>query len=832
MALNDLDLTEVALIEASLANLQVIAQTAEDNIANIESVLQDRANGILEEPELNLDAIASFSSDDPAIQAVVDNYSKFVQDNIIAPFEENRRRFELLSDETQTSLTGEPLPIFDLAYGPPKSVKGQFILSQDGLYYDSINGGIPEVSGMVAASANWNLKYAPNLGGKGDTYSNDNLNNFVDTVFDYDYTPDDSIADDYYKTDDILQTFEKNKILHTTVVHDQIDDLIASGYSASSAMVINYYSNIGAIASVYDDKIRKRKKQLQLISIFATDRYSFSEESGSSDPLNSNYNPKNIGLGTGVLIENTSDTATQEWHPIERIPLNDFSFLKGTGVEVSLKNQEKILLFSEDLEDVVLPITPVFVQSKAQPFSVIDKFNISPTSPETFPYFDGIGDVSGKSGLVQSLVDSIVADDLLLGYNFIKPNIVDASSTKFNLDNIAPDSGGFLNGQLVASTLDGVFPSGLGIAKLTGTGENGSYVRLPTNFTPAGKPYGIYTERLDSLFYPSNLKYNNETKTGGGVTFDFWVHVPSLVMTDTHRYRLVAACENSGGHPPIAGETEVKANRTKRDGTQDEKKVHGMILGFRDRGGASTPSGLEFGVFPTVSQNSNSAASGHNVAIGESHEYLNDVFQSSGTRELGATVASSVTVNGVSITDASASFVHMATVFEFSSNTVKIFCDGELMSTSSLDYAFDLVLEDTLNIPSPVKEQGSPSDATFTLSSFSNTSNNGPVIGKLSDNISNTPWILGGGFTDGIEKEPAVHATNLPGFLGYNANTDTGPTPYSQHISPRWAVSTTKPASGLHGFLGSFKLYSRALSNSEVRKNFTFQKGFFKNILI
>jgi len=819
MALDDLDVTEIALIETSLASLQVIAQTAEDNIANIQAVLEDRANGILAEPELNLDGISHLASDDPTIQAIIDNYAKFVQDNIISPFEENKARFEQLSGETQLNLQGEDPPIFDLTYGPPISTKGQFILSEDGLYYDSISGGIPEVSGIVAASSTWNLQYAPNLGGKGDLYTQDNLENFVDTVFDYDYTPDDSIADKYYESDDILQTFEKNKILHTTLVHDQINDLIASGYSAESAVVVNYYGNIGAIAALYDEKTRKRKKQLQLVSIFASDKYSFTEQGIG--------NPKDLGFGDGILIENRSETSTPEWHPIERIPLNDFSFMRGTGVEVSLVHQEELLLFSEDLEDIVLPITPVFVQSKAQPFSVIDKFSLSPTNPETFPFFNGTNNVSGDSGLVQSLVESIVSDGMVVGYNFLKPDIVDASSTKFNLDNISPDSGGFLNGQLVASSLDSVFPSGLGIPKLTGTGPNQSYIRLPSSYTPDGAEQRLKTEQLDSLFYEGNKKYNKITKTGGGVTFDFWVHIPSLVMTDKHRYRVIAACENSGGHAPEGTSyTDTRAARTTILGLHDDRKVHGMILGFRDAGGASTPSGLEFGVFPTVSQNNNQETYGHSIAIAESHEYIDGVFQTSGITELGATVASGTSVNGASIIDASAGFVHMATVFNFSEDSVKIFCDGELLTTSSIATTFDLSAADTLNIPSPTKE------GDYLVSSWHNTSNNGPVIGKFGGGDSFTPWILGGGFTDGIEKVTAIHGTHEPGFLGYNTNTTYGaPTTYSQH-SPVWSSSTTKPSSGLDGFLGSFKLYSRALSNSEVRKNFTFQKGFYKNILL
>ena len=38
--------------------------------------------------------------------------------------------------------------------------------------------------------------------------------------------------------------------------------------------------------------------------------------------------------------------------------------------------------------------------------------------------------------------------------------------------------------------------------------------------------------------------------------------------------------------------------------------------------------------------------------------------------------------------------------------------------------------------------------------------------------------------------------------------------------------------SGLYGFLGSLKLYNRALSSGEVSKNYKGQRGFFENIKV
>ena len=69
-----------------------------------------------------------------------------------------------------------------------------------------------------------------------------------------------------------------------------------------------------------------------------------------------------------------------------------------------------------------------------------------------------------------------------------------------------------------------------------------------------------------------------------------------------------------------------------------------------------------------------------------------------------------------------------------------------------------------------------------------------------------TPWLLGGGWTDGI---PVAADTSAGGFMG----TGHG---YS---------------SGLNGYVGSVKFYAKPLSNSEVKTNYNAQKGFFKNIV-
>ena len=815
--------SEIVMLNNAMAQLRSAATAVESNISNIEQVLQARADGTLAEPVVNTSVIDISDSD---LSSMLESYKKYVTDNIVAPFEENLARFEALSDITQIEFQDDT-PVFNLTYGPPKTSKGTFILSNDGLYYDSVNGGIPEVSGFAAASSTWNLSYAPNLGGKGVVYGKDKFDDFEDTVLDYDYSVNDPIVTKFYDSDDVLQTFTKNKVQHITLVHDQIALLTASGFASNSAIVVNHYSNIAAIASTYDERIKKRKKQLQLIAIFAIDQYSFTTTDGGE---------KDLGLGEGVLIENVSETDTPSWKTIERIPLNDFSFLRGKGVNVPLTAQEDLLLFSEDLGDIILPLTPVFVESPMEKFSVIDKFSISPTEPETFPYFEGSNSVSSgeNPGIIQSLATSIVSDGLLLGYNFLNPNVVDASSNTFNVDNITPDSGRSLNAQLVGPTVGEVFPLGLAIPKLNGTYNGGtpSYVRLPSNFKPDGTEQSLVTQELDNLFYRANEQYDESTKKGGGVTFDCWVHVPALEssFTAAHRYRIIAACENSGGNEAAGtNQGNIYANRASiLTGDIDNSKVHGMMFGFRDRGGVTaTTSGLEFGIFPTVSQSKNDGTFGHSIAIAESLEFTDEnrsLAASSGS-ELGSVTLSSTEVNGVSILGAASGFVHVAVVFDFENDKLNTYFDAELLSSSSLSTTFGLSGISVPNIPSLTKGESSTYDYA---ESWQNSDNTGPVVGNLG--LGFTPWILGGGFSDGV-KRTLGKSTYDPGFLGYNTNSLYGnPTSTQHNTAGMGGTAATIPVSGLSGYIGSFKLYSRALSNTEVRKNYTFQKGFYKNI--
>ena len=111
-----------------------------------------------------------------------------------------------------------------------------------------------------------------------------------------------------------------------------------------------------------------------------------------------------------------------------------------------------------------------------------------------------------------------------------------------------------------------------------------------------------------------------------------------------------------------------------------------------------------------------------------------------------------------------------------------------------------------------------------------------------------TPWIIGGGFTDiaprsyGVEKEVGFNTTPF-GFLGSNTNSTYFTTTADvssggitgQHTPGLGGctysgVNRNIPRSGLDGYIGSFKLYSKPLNTEDVNTNFEAQKGYFQNI--
>jgi hypothetical protein len=793
---------ETSTLESDIAALQVEVMSLNGVLDTLEEVIADRVEDPSLEPAINP---TLFDGSIPA-----DNFITFVQDNIVFPFEENLERFQSITNQLSSEDPNLPTPMFDLVYGPPISVDGQFVLSEDGLYYDSRTGGIPDVTGVVVNSQDWDLEFPPNLGGKGKVYGQKNLEGVFNTLLDFEYDSEDVMVAMFYDADDVLQTFEKDKARHIGIVDTQISELKDSGYSDDSALVVNYYNSLAAVASTYDFKIKKRKKQLQLVALFGQSKYGFTDT--VTDPgiwLST--------LGPNVLLENTSQTGEEEWHPVDRVPINDFTFLKGQPIDISLDDQAELVLLSEDLDDTILPLQPKFLVSPPQKFSYLERFSLDTIAPTEFVKIEGDSGVSGDGSFVKSLRDGMVTEGMVLGYNFLRPDVVDASSTEFILDNIAPDSGGLLNGQLVASSVDYAFPSGLSIPKLRGTRyqDGGSYVRLPNNWNLEEDKIYLATRRLEDMV--SKRMVDAKTGLNGGFSFDFWMHMPNLTFTDAHRYRLVISNDNTGRGKPSGDPNPMLSDRLDENSKTKSTLTHGLIIGFRDRGGISSPSGTEFVVLPTISQNKGSSIR-PSVCITEkygSFDSATNYPHASGIEEVGfKTGTAATTSKGAQLTDVTSTFSHFSLTFDYVKDTVSLYQDGYLLNSAALATTFRMGVDEDLKTPTLTTSSSDGHDDSFQPASV-----NGPRVGQLGDLGAFTPWILGGGFTDGI---------SISGFLGSNTNDAYDASGIGQHSPPLDSESR----SGLDGFIGSFKVYDKPLTSNEVLKNYKAQQAYFKNIQI
>jgi hypothetical protein len=344
---------------------------------------------------------------------------------------------------------------------------------------------------------------------------------------------------------------------------------------------------------------------------------------------------------------------------------------------------------------------------------------------------------------------------------------------------------------LVGLTPSGIYSRGLAIPYLTGmtklsAGGNitsfGNYVRLP------------YTQDFFNLAYKKS-----------GFTFESWVHLPyagsaAPTVNSTVGYglsslhRVLLACENTGG----------------ADGVQDPYKtpfdnsidtVRGLIIGFtRDR---QITSGLQpsntdnpaessvFYIAPTRSVNASNVGFINKSSVGDC---------ATGYDVLKLILPLSSTISGTSkkVFDVSSTFMHFAVTVDPLIDSITIYVDGVSMKSASLTQTFNLAPGASFNVPSFAKSN------SFSYSLQSTGSPNfslGPTVPANSF----TPWILGGGFTDGNKANIGDGSNGFMG-LGHGLN------------------------SGLNGYVGSVKFYSKPLSNIEVQKNYDSQKGFFKNI--
>jgi len=641
--------------------------------------------------------------------------------------------------------------VFRLESGPPKSRAGKFVLSVDGLYYDSQASGIEpallelaerdeEVRFRAGGFANgdlWKLEFDPSLGGRGVPTTSNDLRYYFNSILDPNIQDNSPSISKFYDQDELLLTLEGQKDRKIFDVSADIQDLVDS--AASIAVIDNMRQVMLSEASHFQDKINKRKKQIELAVKVP------------------------VLLGKGPIYN------------VGEIPVNDFSYLAGSNFLIDIEDQRRIVLDQADVTGVVLPLEIKFTEKITSADSVfLDHILLSNVAKGEI-----IDDAATSSAPSVQINTRIIEDELFALYNYLTVETDDASGSNFGVRN-SSHFGQSYNSQMVGDS-SSIFDKGLGIPYLSGVAHldsnlnlsgNGTYIRLPEK----------------SAF--QDFLYNSK-----GATFETWVHTPDLKDVDagytnsnaSGLYRLILANENVG----LSESKEPQANINNMSFDGGTGIVRGAILGFtRDRRFTSglDPSndatengiaGLQLVLAPTQSYDSSSAG------------FIANRENCNRSSWYGMTVPVFQKFNGKTLSSCNNEFSQLSVSIDPQANQVKVYLDGVNLATSSYQDTFGTErLRETFKAPS-IKQNNS-----FEYSG-------GPSLDSYF-----TPWILGGGYTDGID------------------GNITGNTPDGNFMGGRFGGQI----SGLRGYIGCTRFYSKPLSEDEILNNYNATQKFFKNI--
>jgi hypothetical protein len=656
--------------------------------------------------------------------------------------------FEVAPDPLQEE---EEEELLRLVFGPPKSFSGKFLLSQDGLYYDSQTSGLIPVLNSLKRKADkldpalrWKFEHDPNIGGRGDKISSDEVLDYVGTLFDPDILDDSVQLQNYYDADRLLNVLigQKDKRIYDLSAHVTAFE----GSGASTAIITNTRQSILSEGALFDSKIKKRKKQIE-VAVKA---------------------PSIFGDGPKFKVG--------------EIPVNDFSYLQDINLSVDLDKQRGLVLDQDDVSTVVKPLPPKFVFSPSVSKDTnADHLLIPGVGKGSIIYDDGDPEV--VSGTKLAVTDVVTLEDIIAMYNFLRTDVVGATSEKFVTQNDAGNSN-TNNAQLVGSDLIEMFNHGLAIPELHGITQlstddpnfasgTGSYVRLPD------------TKDFQDLMYSRK-----------GFTIESWIHMPFLKSSASGwndsddasgLYRIILANENTGLANTASAQTDI--NNVIADFS--DNVTRGFMMGFtRDRRLTkklnptnndmenSPTSSLAFFAAPTQSFDSSTVAFVRKDIGGE-------CVTTDGWRSFVVDTSTTGADGNAKLDDSCSEFVHLALTVDIKKDEMKLYVDAQTLATSSVSEVFGTDRFRPVNLPSFKKPN-----------SFEYSGTVGPSLDTFF-----TPWIIGGGYTDGLDASG--------GFMGGD-----------------WGGRN----SGLRGHVGSVKFYKKPLNSGEVLSNLNAQRELFKNI--
>ena len=661
---------------AEVKDLQVFIERAAD--------LQNNINGILTSRRL-----------DPSLEPVFDKkWEDLIGDHFLV----------------QKDPDEEPdAPVFRLIFGPPKSVKGQFLLSVDGLYFDSQKedglelalGELKRRQTTLKDGDRWKFDYDPNLGGKGVAISNDDLREYVGTIFDPNLIDNSSHIQEYYDKDGFLAVLLEQRDKKISDMEQQIIEL--SDTQGSLAIIDNTKQALLSEQALMDDKVNRRKKQIE-IAVKAPSIY-----------------------GKGARFSKGN------------IPINDFSYLRELNIAVALSKQQRLVLSQVDISGVVLPLKPEFVvATENREFTTFDNLLVPPVGLGEVVY--DTSNVSATIGVPYAVTDSVVKKNLIGLFNFLDSEVVDPSSPLFLINNSSEESD-YNNCQIVSKEASTVFTKGLGVPFFEGVTKHQASSLDPYQASAVG---GF--ARLPDTTEFKDLMYGKK-----GFTIDLWTHVPTLMDPEhgwldngvSSQHRLLLANENVG----IASGINPQASVTRMLLDQGDSVVRGFVMGFtRDNRivtnsepsnetTVNTSAGLGFYLAATQSFDSSSAgfiSSGAGVCP-----------SGPGWNNWSMNVTS--TVNGLRFMDVAKEYMNITLTVAPEEGEVKVYLDSTLMATSSITAVFGSPNNEPPKLPSFYK------DNSFEYSGINVGSSAGVDLGagpRLNPFF--TPWIVGGGYTDGF----------------------------------------------------------------------------------
>ena len=637
--------------------------------------------------------------------------------------------------------------VFRLDAGPPRSRSGKFILSVDGLYYDSQENGIEPAlleladrdednrlkPGAFPNGDLWKLEFDPSIGGRGIPTTAKDLKYYFNSILDPDLVDNSPSITKYYEQDELLLSLEGQKDRKVFDVSSELQELIDDG--SSQAVIDNMRQVMLSETAQFQDRINKRKKQVELAVKI----------------------PTFLGKGPQYTPGN--------------IPVNDFSYLAGSNFLVDIENQRKIVLDQTDVTGIVLPLEVKYTEK----IETTDTVFLDHILLANVARGETVASPLEPSAASLQITDRIVEDGLFALYNYLSVETDSPSGSKFGNHN-SSRLGADANSQMVGEA-SSIFDRGLGIPYLSGVAfpkegsseidTTGSYVKLPEN------------SEFQDFLYNTN-----------GATFETWVHMPDLdgVMDgwNMHNndtlglYRLLLANENVG----LSEFKPSQANINNLRADSGTGIVRGAILGFtRDRR-------FTLGLEPSNSNEDNDAGNLSLVmAPTQSHDSSSVGFisnrQGSCNKDslYGLTVPVFETFNGKSLSSCGNSFIQLSVSLDPQKDEVRVYVDGVKLTTSSYQSIF------------PTSRAGETYKAPSIKQNNSFEYSGGPSLDTYF-----TPWILGGGYTDGFSGG---------NFMGGE---------YGGKVS------------GLRGYLGCTRFYSKPLEDGEVLNNYKATQNFFKNV--